>query len=47
MYPIFQEAYWTKLKESLLGSVDWNGIVPWQGNESRSRRTFSEKELDL
>ena len=46
MYPIFKEAYWTILKQSLLGSVDWNGIVPWHGNESQSPRPCYEKELD-
>ena len=45
MYPIFKEAYWTILKQSLLGSVDWNGIVPWHGNESRSPIPCSEKEF--
>ena len=47
MYPIFKEAYWTILKQSLLGSVDWNGIVPWHGNESRSARPCSEKDLNV
>ena len=36
----------TILKQSLLGSVNWNGIVPWHGNESGSPRPCSEKELD-
>ena len=44
MHPIFKEDYWTILKQSLLRSVDWNGIVPWHGNESWSpRHCFAEK----
>ena len=47
MYPIFKEAYWKILKQSLLESVDWNGIVPWHGNESQSPRPCSEKDLNV